>query len=279
MLLKSPNLNPSIKAPWQFEQIESFTFEGTYQADWYQGKGVFGGVVAASFMDAFLKALQDEPQRKPRSLTVHFMVAPQNQKTQIKVQVEKQGRFVSFVTGRMYQNGEVVALATVTMAQNRDKSNQPHVEVLEILPKSAPDYPPPEKVFEVPIDMPMMPTYCKYVSYRFCGDVVPYSGSKIPIVGGYAKFRENYEFGYPYLCAILDVWPPAFFSCLTRPSVAATVDLSYHFYDQQPQALDIPLIYQGEILGMKDGYADEKGFLWDLYGRPIASARQLIALG
>jgi acyl-CoA thioesterase len=267
-------------APWEFEQRGNLHYAGTFSKDWYQGKGVFGGIVAAAFMHATCDALvKHEVNRKPRTMTVHFMAAPQAIETELLLKVEKTGRLVSFVSARMLQNRETVALATITLGHARDKDHHTKAEVIYLPPRKAPQYPDPKLVFEVPQDMPLMPTYCKYLSYRFCAGDAPYSKSTNPITGGYSQFRENYRLGYAHLCAMLDTWPPAFFACLSKPSAAATVDLTYHFYTQEPELCDPPFLYHGEILGMMDGYADEKGFLWDFQGRALASARQLIALG
>ncbi len=275
-----PYQSQTEKAPWAFEQKNELHYEGVFTPDWFQGKGVFGGVVAAAFMHATCEALvKKEVKRTPRTMTVHFMAAPQAIHTEIFLTLEKVGRLVSFISARMIQNQESVALATITLGHPRDKENNPKVEVMYLPPRPAPQYPDPSTIFEVPQDMPLMPTYCKYLSYRFCAGDAPYSGSKKPITGGYSQFRANYPLNYAHLCAMLDTWPPAFFASLTRPSVAATVDLTYHFYTDAPELCDPPFLYHGEILGMMDGYADEKGFLWDFQGKALASARQLIALG
>ena len=69
------------------------------------------------------------------------------------------------------------------------------------------------------------------------------------------------------------------FPSLKAPIPAASVELTYHFLQTDLSILHRPFIYKGLVQFAQDGYAEERDFIWDSNGTPIASARQWVALG
>lgn len=237
--------------------------------EWYQGRGVYGGVIAALLMNATHSLADDWT---PRTLTVHFCAPAKAGTCQVHASVIQSGKKVKHVQGTIIGKEGVIATALATFARSREcHYTYPATK--------APTAPVPEDVLELPINAPMMPSFCQFLSYRFCLHGIPYSGSDIPALGGWSDFRSEYQQDHAYFCALLDAWAPAVFSSLTEFTVAATVNLTYHFLQSDLSQLQGPFLFSGEVTSMSEGYAEEQDFLWDRHGVPIATARQLVALG
>ena len=71
---------------------------------WWIERGPFGGYLSAFLVRALLAEL-DDPQRPPRSLTVHFVDAPQAGPIDVAVTVERAGRSSTALSLRLEQDG------------------------------------------------------------------------------------------------------------------------------------------------------------------------------
>ena len=58
----------------------------------------------------------DDIARTPRSLTIHYLPRPRRAMSSMETTIERTGRRVTFVTGRLLQGDRVLALA---MARSR----------------------------------------------------------------------------------------------------------------------------------------------------------------
>ena len=150
----------------------------------------------------------------------------------------------------------------------------------ERVAEQAPTVSPVESVMELPLNTPMMPPFCQHFRYRFCWDALPYTRQADAFIGGWCELRNPLLISYPYIAAILDAWAPALFPTLKAPMRAASVDFSYHFLctPEQLSKLTTPFLYRGEVLSLYQGYAEERNWLWDATGIPVATARQLYAI-
>ena len=83
---------------------------------WWVGKGPNGGYVAA----VILRAIQAGAGagRAPRSLTVHYQRAPLAGPVEVSVEVEREGRRVTFLSARMTQDGKVQATAQAVLSED-----------------------------------------------------------------------------------------------------------------------------------------------------------------
>jgi acyl-CoA thioesterase len=266
------------KPPWIWQKTAMGTFvdhkiifTGEFDESWYQGRGVFGGLTAAVILQAMIEL---EPHRPPRTFTLHCLAPVLAKRGEVRVTCERRGAKVSHLSARLLQEGgKTVALASASFGEARTyQSIRPSL--------AAPKAPRPNQVEEVPKDLPMMPSFCQYFSYRFCLDGIPYTQSEEAAMGGWCDLRKDFTLSYPYLATVLDAWPPAICPTLQGPMRAATVDLTYHFFCSPTtiHTLTPPFLYRGEIFSLYDGYAEERDCLWDANGVPIASARQLYAI-
>lgn len=268
--------------PWSWNQQlnredteGSLTLKGKFDESWYQGRGVFGGLTAATLLQAMIEL---EPDRTPRSFTLQCAAPVLSGLLSLQAKNERRGSKVSHLSARLYQgeksaNGGPIAFASASFGDPRQYEGM-------IAAKAPPSAPPPEKLQELPTHLPLMPAFCQHVSYRYCWNSIPYTQQKRALIGGWCELRNPYPISYPYIAALLDSWPPAILPTLSAPLRAASVDFSYHFLcsPKKLSELERPFLYQGEVLALDQGYAEERNVLWDRQGIPVASARQLYAI-
>src|SRR5664279_2129853 len=116
--------------------------EGRFGAEiserWWVGRGPNGGLVAALFMRAFEATV--DPERAPRSLTIHFPRAPKAGPAELTVRVEREGGRATFLSARLEQAGEIQATAQALLSENWEAEGSSEFEM--------PSVEPPEELYE-----------------------------------------------------------------------------------------------------------------------------------
>jgi hypothetical protein len=85
-------------------------WRGEISDRWWVVRGPFGGYVA-TFLTRAMVAAVDDPARRPRSLTVHYVEAPKAGPVEVSATVERARRSSTAVSLRLEQDGRPVALA------------------------------------------------------------------------------------------------------------------------------------------------------------------------
>ncbi len=252
--------------------------EGRYRAridrGWWIVRGPNGGYVAAILMRA-LEAAEGDPARSPRSLTVHYPRPPEEGEVEIETRVERRGRSVSFLSGRMTQQGRTVALALAAFGAPR-----PGPEIRHAAPPAAIAV---ERARPLPKGPASIPMRERFESRHAIG-FPPGSGSVEMISGGWIRPEEPRPVDAPLLAAISDAWPPAIFarSRAGEPgNPVPTVDLTVHFRTSLP-AREVPpgafLLARFRTRTVCEGFLEEDGEIYAPDGRLLAQSRQLAVL-
>lgn len=247
--------------------------EGRWRAEvserWFVERGPNGGLFAAQATRAMV-LLAGDPEREPRSLTVHYLEAATAGPLEVVGRVERVGRSTTAVSLRFEQAGRPVAVALGALAVWRDGG----MEFTDGL--AAPDVPGPEEVEPVPADLPGLPAFAANYDYRW---VVEPGGSKARI-GGWLRTRDPRPVDAISLAGFADAFPPAVFPLLDgRRAGAPTVDLTIHW-----RAPASALPQDGWVLGafrsrrVAGGSFEEDGELYDRDGLLLAQSRQLALL-
>src|SRR5688500_7932049 len=85
-------------------------WKGAIADGWETPRGPLGGYVMALVLRAFEEAIGD-PARSARSATMHFLRAPSVGPVTVEAEVERAGRSLSSVSGRLHQNGKLIGIA------------------------------------------------------------------------------------------------------------------------------------------------------------------------
>lgn len=240
---------------------------GEIDPTWLQGRGAFGGLVAA----IILRGMASLTDRPPRTLTVHFC-GPATGALVLAVEVVSAGRSVTQLSARITHGDAVVATALATFAVGRES---PTLDADP--PPGAPPWPAGVSL----AGAPFAPTFVRnHFDLRFSLGERLFSSAARAETGGRVRFQETPPDDATAIVALLDAWPPGVFPVLSKPVVASSVDLTCHFFRSLPDpAVDVGGAFQFlkrcEQIG--EGYAEERGTLWTEAGLPVARVRQLYA--
>jgi acyl-CoA thioesterase len=224
-------------------------------------------------MRALLASVSD-PEREPRSLTIHYARAPVPGPVSIATRVERDGRSLSTLSARMEQDGKLIAL--VLSAFSRAWSAPEYAE--EPLPAVAP---PDAERRAGPMVEGAPPFTSHLVLQRRIGNV--FAGDDEPMeIGAWIGLAEGEPLDAPTIAFFADALIPAPFTRTHAAGPAPTVDLTVHFAVPLPRAQDA----DGDELCfaltstrvIHEGFFVEDGMIWAQDGTLLAKSRQLAIL-
>jgi acyl-CoA thioesterase len=241
--------------------------------DWWVHRGPNGGYLAAVILRAMTDAVGD-PERAPRSLTIHYTTSPDEDTVDVATAIERTGRSLTSCSARMTQRGEVVALAVGAFSRPR-----PGPEFCDLL---VPDVPPPEAipVREAPPDAPPI---ARRWDIRWAIGEPPWDGSggDEAVGGGWIRIADAAVVDAPLVAAITDAWIPPVFGRIAEPMYVPTIDLTVHFRAALPVAGATPtdfVLARFRTSAAAEGFLEEDGEVWSADGRLLAQSRQLAAV-
>jgi acyl-CoA thioesterase len=247
-------------------------YAATLDRSWWIERGPNGGLLAVLLLRACQEAVRDAG-RDPRSLTIHFLEAPEAGPCEVATTVERAGRSVTALSARLTQAGRTCALALAAFVAPR--------ESLTFAEGMAPDVPPPEALAAFPPEGIDLPPFTRRYEYRWAIGDSPFSGSTSSRVGGWIRLAEPRTADALLIAAFADGWVPCIAPRLSTPVGAPTLDLTIHFRARLPLEGATPddfylCAFTSQLA--QSGVFDENGEIWSRDGRLLAQARQLAML-
>jgi acyl-CoA thioesterase len=238
---------------------------------WRAGRGPHGGYLAAILLRA-LMATVDDPERSPRSLTIHYAASPEPGPIEIRTTVERAGRSLTTLSARMEQGGKVTALALAAFSVPWEAPGANELSMPE-LPPADPERRSTPKLFKG------APEFTRQLVMQPKVGAIPFAGSGAPMrIGGWIGLPEPRAVDALSLALFCDAWFPPSFIALEEPAISPTVDLTIHFRqaisdcDCDPAALCLS-VFDTRLL--HDGLFEEDGVIWAADGSVLAQSRQL----
>lgn len=245
-------------------------YAATLDESWYQGRGAYGGLVAALLG----RALEAEvgTDRAARTLSVGFCAPATAGAVEVEVRIERAGRNVTQATARMARGDATIATAIATFARSRASETDWNAAPM-------PPMPPPDEVPDGPEAL-YIPAFCRHLELRQALGPAPFTGGADARVGGYCRFATPTAPDLATVAGLVDAWPPAVLGLRPAWSPAASVDMTITLLAPLPLG---PVDHAWYAFDARcgraaDGYADETATLWTSDGRPIARVQQLIAI-
>jgi acyl-CoA thioesterase len=247
-------------------------WRGAIAPGWDTPRGPLGGYVMAILMRGLELAVAD-PERQARSVTMHFLRVPEAGPVKVSAVLEREGRSLSSVSGRLEQDGKLVGLALGAYSKPWEGP------LLEDLPMPKVD--PPQALEEAPDPRrgaderrgAQPPPFTERLLMQSRFGERPFTGAEDGESGGWIGLTEDRPVDALALAVLADAWYPAPWPRLAGFAPAPTVDLTLHIRS--------PLPVQGPLLGrftnayVRDGFFDEDGVLWSADGTVVAQSRQL----
>jgi hypothetical protein len=230
---------------------------------WQQGRGLFGGLVAALQIRALEQVAPDRPLR---SLTSELCGPVQPGDAELVVEVLRAGNAVTTAAVRLVQHGEVQAHGVGVLGKDR----VPGVRATIVPPAIRPwrDVP------ALPSLGGFRPTFAQHLEFRPTGPL-PFAGGSEPRVEGWVRWKQpGTRRDAAYLAACIDAHWPALFSIEPAPRPMATIAFTF-------QPLGTPgdaVYYRGTLVAQDAGYCVEFRELWSEDGHLLALNQQTFAV-
>ncbi|HTY97436.1 MAG TPA: thioesterase family protein [Solirubrobacteraceae bacterium] len=261
---------------------ERASFAAEVAHGWRAGRGPHGGYLAAMILRALTLALDDEG-RSPRSLTIHFLKAPEEGPVLIETTIERAGRSLSTLSARMSQDGNTMALALSAFSVPWTGPELTELAMPEVAPAS------PDRDPGTLIPLELGPAFARYITLqpRFGG--TPFADpSQAMDTGGWLGLVEARPLDALALAFFTDALIPTPFMRLPGPAPAPTIDLTVHFRTALPRPAregtapdPHELVLARARAGLiHEGFFEEDVLIWDEDGVLLAQSRQLaLAIG
>lgn len=260
---------------WQFDSETgvSPTADGSWEThirpDWNIGVNPNGGYAAAALLGQMLDSVQ---QPMPISVTTHYLrPALPDAVGQLEIDILREGRTTSTVSGRLVQEGKERLRTIGSFGDVSDASAAaPSLGIAEV------DLPPPDECpsrgdLDQGIDLPIM----SRVDVRIDpAHAVPGAADE-PIVAGWIRLADGRPPDVRCLPLFCDAFPPSVYSLLGRVGWVPTLELTVHV--RRPPA-DGWVRARFETRDLAHGLMVEDGVLWDQTGAVVAQSRQLALL-
>ena len=251
------------------ERVGDGVFEARLDPGWWVMAGPNGGYLAAILVRALEAAVAD-PARTARSLTIHYTRVPVEGVARIETRLERAGGALSTLSARLFQSGQLVALALAAFSR-------PRTTGIELCEARMPEVPPPAGCPPLERRIPIHQRY----EHRWAIGAQPFSGGDRALAGGWIRLAEPRCVDAAQAAAFADAFPPAIFSAPQVERLAGgipTIDLNVHFRASLPRAgaaADAFTLAVFRSRVAREGFVEEDGELWSEDGVLLAQSRQL----
>jgi acyl-CoA thioesterase len=243
-------------------------FDAEVSPDWRAGRGPHGGYLAAMILRALTETVAD-PQRAPRSLTIHYARAPEPGPVEIHTAIERAGRSLSTLSARMEQDGRLMALALAAFSV---PWSAPEISELPL-----PDVEPPEPREKEPRPPHShAPPFARHMEFQPRMGTPPFTGAQAPMeIGGWLALAERRPLDAPALAFFSDALFSPPFIRLSEPAVTPTIDLTIHFRAHVGENTGGHCFARFSSSVLHEGFFEEDGVIWAPDGTVLVHSRQL----
>lgn len=255
-------------------RVDTDRFEADMSTAWWVARGPNGGYLASVILRAMTETV-DDPQRTPRSLTVHYPSPPGEGAVQLLTTRERVGRSLTTVTCRTEQDGRLVALAMAAFSTPREGP--------EFCDIAMPQVPGPEAFVarEMPAEAP--PIARRWDTRWAIGrpPIPDAPGGQRAVAGGWIRLPEVRAVDALVAAAMTDGWMPPMFGRVQEPVILPTLDLTIHFRSALPHPGLAPDAYVLAVFRTRaaaGGFLEEDGEIWAPDGTLLAQSRQLATI-
>lgn len=256
----------------QHNQDRNSTPSISIPSDWTQGRTVFGGLSAALVYSAIKNKVSAD--RTVRSLNFNF-VGPLEAQLPFTIEVEilRQGKNVTQVTGKAIQDNKVAVLCQACFGVPRESK-------ISVLSESKHQMNLPKKPKFIPQIPKITPKFLRHFDLFINEGSLPFTGSKLSKIDGWMRLSDKLtDLTDSHLICIIDAWPPTVLQMLRWPAPASTICWNIEFINQQKSYSGNEwFAYQSATRHAESGYASTEANVWDSNHRLIAISRQTVGI-
>ncbi|HZP12572.1 MAG TPA: thioesterase family protein [Nevskiaceae bacterium] len=236
----------------------------TVDADWLQGRSVFGGLQAAIAWKA-MRALV-APEVPLRTLQVTFAAPIPAGDVVARAKVLRQGKSATQVEARLGAGDESQCVVLGVFGVSRESS----VRILPTAPAA-----PGGKAIDFTFVPGVTPNFTQFLPMRWLSGTPPYTNNPATRHVIEVNMKDRGPFSEAHLLAIADAPPPVALSMLRKPAAGSSMTWTMEFLAQDLQRqpltgwrLDV------EVVAARDGYTSQSVMVWTPGGELGAISRQ-----
>jgi hypothetical protein len=255
------------------EPTGDHTFAWDVPDGWQQGRGAWGGLVAAGVVRAVQAS---DTARRLRTLSLHLSAPLEVGAATVHVEPVRVGSALST------WQATVESVPGETAAHAVALTGSPRAHDLHDVARSwgravPPDLPPWDTVAPIPHGLPGMPAFLQHVDLRVVHGHMLTSADAY--AAGYVSFAEPAAWDAAGLLAIVDAWWPTAFVGMDALRAVATVSYVAHLLvDPVTVEPGVPLAYEASLSSAHEGFTSETRRLWTLDGRLAVENHQSIVI-
>ncbi len=244
----------------------------SFPESWAQGRTAFGGLSAALLYSAMQSKVAQG--RALRSLTTNF-VGPllADDPFTFEVELLREGKSASQVTGRIIQNSQVVVIQQGCFGNER-------ISDIKVSNSDKHQMPTSDQLPKLPFIPDITPNFLQNFDLAVAGGELPYSNGALSHIDGWMRFKHApSELTDAHLICLIDTWPPCVLQMMKKPAPVSTMMWNLEFiHPHRPIAPEEWFAYQSNTRQAAGGYAHTEANIWDCTGELVAISRQSIAV-
>lgn len=227
--------------------------------------GAHGGYVGAIALRAMTK-LVAEPERMPRSLTVHLLTAIAPGPLELKARLDREGTTMSATSLRVEREGVTLVTALALFGAPRNAVAHP--------PGPMPSVPGPQQCRPIAEKPVSQANAGLLVEHRPAAPPLPLTGGDRAEILVWMRLVEERPIDALSACMLADAGPPALYGRLSSYVAMPSTDITIHFANLAAAHASPWVLGVFRTRCADDGYAVEDGELWAPGGELVLHARQ-----
>ncbi len=241
---------------------------------WLQGRTLYGGLVAGMMMHKAQHHIKAE-NKQLLSCSITFVGPVQASAVKLTVEVLRQGKSVTSIEVRVWQNDAVQSILVASFGSARSS------KITVAQQPEAPDFLATEQLPRLP-NLDLAPECFTQFEIAWANGHAPFSASPVPDFSGWFRFdpkkHNNRVMSEADLLMLADIWPPGVLPMFDQ--VAPASSLTWHMTLLRPMQYQLHdwFKYRVHTEFAADGYSTEQAQIWDAENRLIALSRQTVTI-
>ena len=236
--------------------------------NWLQGRTAYGGLASAICAEAAARLVPDLPPL--RSVQVAFL-GPSGGAVRAVPAVVRQGKSATFVAVDLLNEGGLATRTLFVFGKARESE-------LNFVDHPFPDVPKFEELENAP-ESPMRPSFLSNFELRPSGGQEPFSGSDQTTICWWGRHKGRVESETEQrVLALGDLLPPSTLPMMKTLAPVSSVNWHFDLLTDDLSTEEGWYLLSSRAQSAGDGWSAQDMAMWASDGRPIAAARQLVAI-
>lgn len=238
-------------------------------ADWLQGRGAFGGLLAAMGLVAMRELTAVSAPL--RTLQTTFIGPVAAGTSTVEARILRTGKSVTHVEAKIFSAGDLAAQLIAVFGSDRESSiaiSLPHAPVCQG----------PEDLKPLPYIPGIAPSFLQHFDQRWAAGAWPFSGTSETSSRIWLKHRHLHAHSEISFVALADALPSPAISMFKKPAAASSLTWSLELVNSVNTWPSGYARIDSQLLASRNGYASQSATIYAPDGTPAALSRQVVTV-